>query len=324
MKARSHAMPAACPAASSLAHLVQIEVSPSHPLLLLQQALPWEALSEVRTRHWRQHGKHVDGRRGLPWEVSFDVPLVVLMLRKGFDARQREASVAENVVARVFLGRPHDSKAQMRDHATIARAYAARGKEGLNDVHTLVVQEAHGVGFVDEGVGSAAPTAQELPLGSPNEPGILRGLAQRCGRALRPLRQRGGQGLDGALEQVQTIVRSVQEHQRFPAGKGQQRQGLTRILREGGALMGQTRPLVKALSAWSQRGIQSARARQLALHAVSKPLLGPMVHWLSTGQVAAHKIVPVGIPQARAIVRNQAGKQTECGLASLSRRRGGG
>ncbi|PON09694.1 hypothetical protein C2W62_54120, partial [Candidatus Entotheonella serta] len=40
-------------------------------------------------------------------------------------------------------------------------------------------------GFVDEGVISADTTAQELPIGYPNEPGILRGLSQRCGRALK-------------------------------------------------------------------------------------------------------------------------------------------
>jgi hypothetical protein len=37
-------------------------------------------------------------------------------------------------------------------------------------------------------------------------------------------------------------------------------------------------------------------------------LMGQIVHWVSTGKVAANKIVHVGIPQARAIVRHKAGK----------------
>ena len=49
-----------------------------------------------------------------------------------------------------------------------------------------------------------------------------------------------------------------------------------------------------------------------------------IVHWISTGKVAANKIVHVGIPQARAIVRNKAGKKTEFGLAYLISRLGGG
>ena len=162
------------------------------------------------------------------------VPLVVLMLIKTFDSRQMEAYVAENVVARVFIGRHRDAQAQIRDHSNIARAYAALGKAGIDEVNRLVIQEAHGYGFIDEGVLSADTTAQELPIGYPNEPGILRGLAQRCGRALTQLVKRGLWGLDRAQEQVQTILRSVKEHHLFTTGKADKREGLTRILREVG------------------------------------------------------------------------------------------
>jgi len=71
MKTDSHCMPEACPEASSTAQLVQIEVSPAHPLLVLKRALPWEAITEAMTRYWREHGKNVDGGPGLPWDVSF-------------------------------------------------------------------------------------------------------------------------------------------------------------------------------------------------------------------------------------------------------------
>lgn len=122
MKAGSHSMPEAGPEASASGQLVQIEVSPTHPLLLLKRALPWDAITETMTRHWRQHGKNVEGGRGLPWDVSLYAPLVVLMLIKVFDSRQMEAYLAENAVARVFIGRQHDAKAQIRDHSNIARA----------------------------------------------------------------------------------------------------------------------------------------------------------------------------------------------------------
>ena len=324
MKAGVHAMPEACSEASPTVQLVQIEVSPTHPLLLLKRALPWDTRTEVMTRHWRQHGKNVDGGPGLPWDVSLYVPLVVLMLIKAFDSRQMEAYLAENVVARVFIGRQHDPQAQRRDHSNIARAYAALGKAGIDEVNHLVLKEAHRYGFIDEGVLSADTTAQELPLGYPNEPGILRGLAQRCGRALTQLAKRGMCGLDRVQEQVQTILRSVNEHHLFTAGKADKREVLTRILKEVGALIVQTRPLVERLATSADRVIQSARARLLAMHEVIKPLMGQIVQWISTGKVAANKIVHVGIPQARAMVRNKAGKKTEFGLAYLISRLGGG
>jgi hypothetical protein len=324
MKARAHSMPEACPETSLSVQIVQIEVSLTHPLLLLKQALPWEAITEAMTRHWRPHGKNVDGGPGLPWDVSLYVPVVVLMLIKTFDSRQMEAYLAENVVARVFIGRHCDVKAHIRDHSNIARAYAALGKAGIDEVNHLVIKEAHRVGFVDERVLSADTTAQELPMGYPNEPGILRGLAQRCGRALTQMKQRGMQGLDSALHQVQTILRSVKEHHLFTADKVAKREVLTRILTEVGALIVQTRPLVKRLETSADRVMQRARSRLLAMHEVIKPLMRQIVHWISTGKVAANKIVHVGIPQARAIVRNKAGKQTEFGLAYLISRLGGG
>lgn len=324
MKAGSHCMPETCPAASLTAQLVQIEVSPTHPLLLLKQALPWEAITEVMTRHWREHGKNVDGGAGLPWDVSLYVPLVVLMLIKTLDSRQMEAYLAENVVARVFIGRPQEVQAQIRDHSNIARAYGALGKAGIEEVTPLVIKQAHRFGFVDEGVLSSDTTAQELPIGYPNEPGILRGLAQRCGRALMQLKKRGVQGLEAALGQVETVLRSVKEHHLFTKGKAEKREVLTRILREVGTLIGQTRVIETAVAGHSDRVIQSARSRLLAMHAIIKVLMGQIVHWVSTGKVAAHKIVHVGIPQARAIVRNKAGKKTEFGLAYLISRLGGG
>lgn len=324
MKVHRACMPEACPEVSPRVQLVQIEVSPAHPLLVLKRALPWEAITAAMTRHWREHGKNVDGGPGLPWDVSLYVPLVVLMLIKHFDSRQMEAYLAENVVARVFIGRQREVQVQIRDHSNIARAYGGLGQAGIDEVTHLVIHEAHRFGFVDAGVVSSDTTAQELPIGYPNEPGILRGLAQRCGRALRRLKQRGVQGLEAALEQAETIVGSVKEHHLFAKSQADKRQVLTRILTEVGELMVQTRPLVERLATSWERVIQSARSRLMAMHEVIKPLMGQIVHWLTTGQVAANKIVHVGIPQARAIVRHKAGKKTEFGLAYLISRLGGG
>jgi hypothetical protein len=126
------------------------------------------------------------------------------------------------------------------------------------------------------------------------------------------------------MEQVQTILRSVKEHHLFTSGKADKREVLTRILREVGDLMVQTRPLLEGLGTSADRVMQSARSRLLAMHEVIKPLMGQIVHWVSTGKVAANKIIHVGIPQARAIVRNKSGKKTEFGLAYLISRLGGG
>lgn len=324
MKTSSHSTPESCPETSPSVQTVQVAVSLIHPLLVLKRTLPWDAITEVMVRYWRENGKNVDGGPGLLWDSSLYVPLVVLMIIKSFDSRQMEAYLAENVVARLFIGRHAQLHAQIRDHSNIARAYMALGKAGIEAVNQLIIKEAHGLGFVDAGSLSADTTAQELPIGYPNEPGILRGLAQRCGRALNRLKTKGVMGLESALDQVQTILRSVKQHHLFTSDKAEKREVLVRILGEVGELMVQTRPLVTRLESSPEQVIQSARARLMAMHEVIKPLMGQIVHWISTGKVAANKIIHVGIPQARAIVRNKTGKKTEFGLAYLINRVGEG
>src|SRR5256712_1155831 len=324
MKEQSHCTPGASPEATGKAETVSIYVDNNHPLLQLKRALAWEALFEVMTRHWRRAGKNTDGRPGLAWDVALYVPLVVLMLVKKFHARDMEAYVAENVVARVFIGRQADPSPQIRDHSNIARASAALGKEGVDAINALILHVAKDLGFADPSILSSDTTAQELPIGYPNEPGILRGWAQRCGRALLKLKTRGVWGVDHALDQVQTILRSVKEHHLFAKGKQEKRQVLTRLLTEVGQLVVHTRPLVTRVGKSGDRVPQRATATLVAMHEVAKRLIPQIVQWITTGVVAKGKIVHAGLTQARAIVRNKAGKQVEFGLPYLLSRLGGG
>jgi hypothetical protein len=144
-------------------------------------------------------GKNTQGGPGLPWDVALYVPLVVLMVVKNLNSREMEAYLVENVVARVFIGRQDDPTPQIRDHSNIARAYTALGKDGVDEVNALILHVAKDSGFADVGLLSSDTTAQELPICYPNAPGILRGLSQRCGRALGQLKKSGVYGVDVAL-----------------------------------------------------------------------------------------------------------------------------
>jgi hypothetical protein len=324
MKEHDHCTLEVCPGATAQGETVSIYVAYQHPLLQLKRALPWEALVEVMTRYWRRAGKNTEGRPGLPWDVALYVPLVVLMLVKHLHARDMEAYLAENVVARVFIGRTLDPQPQIRDHSNIARAYVTLGKDGVEEVNALILHVAKDFGFADVGLVSSDTTAQELPIGYPNEPGILRGVAQRCGRALAKLKARGVLGVDPALQQVETILRSVKEHHLFAKGKAEKRQVLTRLLTEVGQLVVQTRVVVKRLGQRGDRVTQRAVTTLVAMHEVVKRLVPQIVQWMLTGVVAKNKIIHAGVPQARAIVRNKAGKKVEFGVPYLLSRLGGG
>jgi hypothetical protein len=324
MKEQEHCTPGLCPGTTENGVIVSIAVPLNHPLLQLKRALPWEALTTVMTRYWRRAGKNTDGRPGLPWDVALYVPLVVLMLVKHLHAREMEAYMAENVVARVFIGRQDDPSPQMRDHSNIARAYTALGKDGVEEVNALILHVAHDHGFADISILSSDTTAQELPVGYPNEPGIVRGWAQRCGRALAKLKPRAVVGVEATLAQVQTILRTVKEHHLFAKGKQAKRQVLTRLLTEVGQLIVQTRLLVQGLGARRDRVTQHALATLQSMHDVAKRLIPQIVQWLTTGVVAKGKILHAGVTQARALVRHKAGKEVEFGLPYLLSRLGGG
>jgi hypothetical protein len=313
-----------CPGARGNGETVSLYVPYHHPLLQLQRALPWEALAEVMTRHWRRAGKNVDGHPGLAWDIALYVPLVVLMVVKNLHARDMEAYLAENVVARVFIGRQADLRPQIRDHSNIARAYAALGKDGIEEVNALMLHVAKDYGFADASILSSDTTAQELPIGYPNEPGILRGWAQRCGRALTKLKTRAVMGVDTALAQVQTILRTVKEHHLFVKSRAAKRQVLTRLLTEVGQLVVQTRLLVTGLGERRDRVTHNAITTLKTMHEVAKRLIPQIVQWITTGVVAKGKIVHAGVTQARAIVRHKAGQDVEFGLPYLLSRLGGG
>ena len=324
MKAHDHCTSGVRPEATETSEMVSIRVDPNHPLLQLKRALPWDAICEVMRRHWQRAGKNIEGRPGLAWDVALYVPLVVLMLVKNLNARAMEAYLAENVVARVFIGRTDTPRAQIRDHANIARAYVALGKDGVDEVNALILHVAKDFGFADPSILSSDTTAQELPIGYPNEPGILRGLAQRCGRALAKLKTRAVVGVETALVQVQTILRTVKEHHLFAKGKQAKRQVLTRLLTEVGAFVVQTRLLLQGLGERRDRVTHNAITTLQTMHEVAKRLIPQIVQWITTGVVAQGKIVHAGVTQARALVRHKAGKEVEFGLPYLLSRLGGG
>jgi hypothetical protein len=188
----------------------------------------------------------------------------------------------------------------------------------------LILHVAQACGFADARILSADTTAPAWPVGYPNEPGIVRGWAQRGGRALAQLKTRAVVGGDPALAQVQTILRTVKEPHLFAKSTQAKRQVLTRLRTEVGQVIVQTRVLVQGLGARRDRVTQHALTTLQTRHEVAKRLIPPSVQWRTTGVVAKGKILHAGVTQARALVRHKVGKDVEFGLPSLLSRLGGG
>jgi hypothetical protein len=302
---------------------VTIFVPENHALLQLKRALEWERIGQVMGKHWRAAGKNVDGGPGMPWPVSFYVALLVLMAVKALNSRQMEEYLAENGVARVFMELQGQERAAVRDHSNIARAQAALGEAGWQEVNELLVTEAVRCGFGKLEVLSADTTVQEPQIGYPHEAGILRGIAQRVVRSLRKLQQRGGQAA-AAKEKAKAVLQGVKHYHLFAKTKAEKDVVLQELVQQTQALSEASQQVIAEVQDTPLRVVQSAVAKLKQMVAVIQVLVPQIVQWLATGVVASGKLLHAGITTARAIVKNKVGKKGEFGLKWLLNRIAGG
>jgi len=252
------------------------------------------------------------------------VPLLVLKFVKHFDSRQMEDYLRENACARLFVGWQQQATPAIRDHASIARAEAALGDAGIEAVNQLIVKESVRLGFGDQQVLSGDTTAQELPIGYPNEPGILKGLAQRCLRALRNLKKQGVLYVEEARQQSKQVIHTAKQYHLFAKTKAQKDKLLKRLIAQSEKLIKQTSAVARRVRPGGQAVKRAAIEKLKQMKEVATRLLPQIKHWLKTGKVAAGKILHAGITKAKAMVRNKVGKKVEFGLPYLINQIGGG
>lgn len=284
---------------------VTIFVPDDHPLLQLKRALDWEAITAVMVSCWLKAGKNVAAGRGRPWPVPLYVPLLVLMWLESLAPRKMEKYVSESVVARCFLDLTAQQLLHVRDHSSIARAEAAVDAESKAEINALIIKAAQETGFTDGEMLSSDTTVQEPAIGYPNEPGILRGLAQRIARKLKKLKERGVKGAQAGIEQAQELYRSVKAHHLFAKTKEAKQKMLAQILKQSEELIEQTKQVIKDVGQRCGEVKQKAAAKLQRLVEVSQKLIPQLKYWMKTGLVASGKIIHAGITQARAITRGK-------------------
>jgi hypothetical protein len=312
----------AAPAPSG--QVVSIFVPDDHPLLQLKRALDWEAISAVMIKHWRRSGKNLDGGAGRPWPVDFYVPALVLKWVKGYHSRQMEEHLSESVVARRFCDLTEQRQMPVRDHSNLARAEAALGEAGLAEANQMVIGMAQQLGFTGPERLSSDTTVQEPRIGYPNEPGIIRGLAERCQRALKKLAKRGVRGTKAAIETTKEISRRVKDYHLWAKTNEQRQTKLKPIVTQAERLLRQTQVVIEAVGQTSDRVCQSAINRLTTMGQVGRRLLGQVKQWIKTGTVASEKIIHAGISQARAIVSGSGRRRVRFGMKWLIHRLRGG
>jgi hypothetical protein len=305
MRDRGESTPEGDGAPAGKGEWVVIFVPDDQPLLRLKRALNWAVITAVMVTHWRAAGKNVDGGPGLPWPVALYVPLLVLMWLKSYHARQMEEYLSESVLAWRFLDLQVARVQPLRDHASIARAEAALGAAGKAAVNALVITTARELGFAGTELLASDTTVQEPAIGYPNEPGILKGWAERIERGLKTLKTRGVQGAQAGIVKAREISHSVKHHHLFATTKAEKQRILQQIVTQSEELAKLMDGVSKQVSARCGRVKQNAKAKLIQMGAVARTLLPQIKQWMETGKVATEKIIHAGLPQARAIPKGK-------------------
>jgi hypothetical protein len=307
---------------SAKGELVSILVPFEHPLLELKRNLDWAQLEAVMVADWRQLGKNVDGGVGISFPVSFYVLLLVLMMVKGLNPRQMEEYIGESVVARLFLEVNQPEQFQIRDHSTIARA--SLSEEGYKQVNRLLIREARRRGFAKTHLLSSDTTVQEPSIGYPHEAGILRSVTQRVGRIAKKLKQVGIESASELSAKVKAVLREVKGYYLFSSGAEAKAERLQEVVKLSEDLLKTSAEFLKSGVETSLQVVTSGIRKLAGLVEFTKELLPQIKNWLATGVVETEKLLHCGITEARAIVKNKAGKKTEFGLKWLINRISGG
>ena len=306
MRERSDCTPEGGGAPAVKGEWVSIFVGDEHPLLRLKQALDWEAIKEVMVKHWRAAGRNVvGGGRGPRWPVPLYVPLLVLMWIKSYHSREMEEYLIESVVARRFLDLKVEQLKQIRDHSSIARAEKDLGAEGKAEVNALLIKTAQELGFSGKEILSSDTTVQEPAIGYPNEPGILKGWAERIERGLKKLKTGGVKLAQDGIEKAQGIYKSVKQHHLFAKTKEEKKKILEEMVKKSTELAETVKAVIQQVSERCGRVKQSAKAKLREMAEVARQLIPQIKQWMKTGVVATEKIIHAGITAARAITKGK-------------------
>lgn len=275
-------------------------------------------------KHWRAAGKNLDCGPGQVWPVCLYVPLLVLMSVKSLSSRQMEEYISENVVARLFLGLQDQLLPHIRDHSNIARAQGALGTAGWEEVNHLVVRESVRLGFGHPEILSSDTTVQEPQIGYPNEAGILRGVAQRCLRVFKRISDTTLHAVATARQRAVELLKSVKTYHLFAKTTQQKDTLLREMVWQAVDLMESVEQVLQEEGQSTDKVNHCFMERLTQMVEVTRVLIPQIVHWVETGVVARGKLLHASITQARAIVKNKAGKRVEFGLKWLVNRIKGG
>lgn len=294
---------------------VTLTINKNHPLVKLSDVLQWSKMIEIAMQRREQAKIALSGP---PPQYRQLLGSLVLMSVRNLNYRDTEDLIANYAPARYLCDLLDSSWTP--DHATIFHFNKMLGVAGMQQINEQILGVASSLGFSDPSQLMSDTTAQEARIPYPNEAGLMNRFMGLVGRGVSRLR---GQ-FDGVKKAVAKAVAKTKGLLRnahlFAKGRDQKR----KIEKKMYHTVRRVQQLIEEVVNRSANVSSKAARDLIKVNEVMKKLLPQIRHFLTTGFVAAQKIIHLQIPEIYAITRGKAGKSVEFGLKWGISRIGGG
>lgn len=294
---------------------VSISVDQNHELVKLSGLIDWRKLIIVAMARRSAVRKSTTGPEP---EYRALLGALTLMSVKNLQYRDVEDLIRNYVPARYLCDLLESDWSP--DYATIFQFQKMMGPVGLQSLNDEILKFARDKGLADPTELMSDTTAQEARIPYPNEAGLMNRFMHLVEKKVSRLR--------GSFDKVKAKVKKAVEKTKgllrnshlFAKGREQKKKiekKMYHTVRDIQSLIASTINSGANLSSKAAGDLQN-------LNAVMKDLLPQIRYFLTTGFVAAKKIIHLQMPEVYAIVRGKAGKSVEFGIKWGINRIGGG
>jgi hypothetical protein len=294
---------------------ISIPIDQDHELVKLSGMLDWRKLIIVAMERRAEVRKSTSGPEP---EYRALLGALTLMSVKNLQYRDVEDLIRNYVPARCLCDLLESDWSP--DFATIFQFQKMLGPAGIQQLNEEILKFAECKGLADPRELMSDTTAQEARIPYPNEAGLMNrfmGLVEKKISRLRGSFDKVKDKVRKAVTKTKGLLRNAHL---FAKGREQKRKIEKKMYHTAKEIQS-----LIASTIDSGANMSSKAARDLLkLNSVMKDLLPQIRHFLTTGFVAAKKIIHLQMPEVYAIVRGKAGKSVEFGIKWGINRIGGG
>lgn len=167
--------------AKSKVTTVSISLPKSHPLLLLQDMLPWDGMYKLIEPDLKKTKKGC-WRLGRPLQVRLHLGVYILQQLYNLTDRKAEYGVKDNAAYQLFCGCDVVSKWHAPDHTNIEKFRSRLLPETQRSLNDLTLGIAVKLGFADPSKMDVDSTIQNSNMAYPSDANLLVKMSGLCGK----------------------------------------------------------------------------------------------------------------------------------------------